>query len=370
MQKLRLTLALIFVATAGISALSLLLPKPSDAELALYYSPVATSVALVDVLLAMGSAVLFLLALRNFKPDLKPAYRLLAFSTLAVGLGLLIFPYIEYYGLWENLWLNMASYLQYLIGAPLMYLGVRLFYKKVGLNGWTASLLVALGLIVLFSAAHPLLPYDGAWEGALTLTQYNLFKIVTVIPFALYGIAAYMAIRLRQRTGHEYKASFNWLSAGLVFYVLNTLGIILIEVIGYENPYYADRLYTIPAILGDLCLLFAGYCFAAIGLPKTSKKSADEVTSMDIIIHAAGMASDQTKVDQYLDDMRIVTAHLQPGQTLTGADQEKLRGVYLKIEDHLVRSDPLRSFQKDNLRSEISKRFSLDGKSNTFWPSL
>src|SRR5687768_3328227 len=100
MNNLRMTLALIIVATMGISTLSLLLPRPADAEISQYYSPIATSVVLIDVLLAVGSAVLFLLALRNFKPDLKPAYRLLALSTVVVGVGLLIFPYIEYYGLW------------------------------------------------------------------------------------------------------------------------------------------------------------------------------------------------------------------------------------------------------------------------------
>ncbi len=370
MKKLRSTLALIFIATVGVSALSLLLPKPADAEISQYYSPVATSVVLVDVLLAVGSAVLFLMALRYFKPELKPAYRLMAFSTLAVGVGLLIFPYIEYYGLWENLWFNMASYLQYLVGAPLMYLGVRLFYKKTGLKGWASSLFVALGLIVLFSAIHPFLPYDGAWEGAFTLTQYNLFKIVTVLPFVLYGVAAYMAARLRQHTGQEYASAFNWLTIGLAFYVVNTLGIILIEVIGYENPYYADRLYTIPAILGDFCLLFAGYCFAAIGAPKTSRKEAGQVTSMDIIIHVAGMASDQSKIDQYLDDMRIITSKLQPGQPISDADQNKLRGVYLKIEEFLVRSDPLRSFQQTKLRTEVAKHFRLGDKNDTFWPTL
>jgi len=368
MNKLRITFALILVATVGISALSLLLPKPADAEISQYYSPIATSVVLVDVLLALGSAVLFLMALRNFKPDLKPAYRLLAFSTIAVGVGLLVFPYIEYYGLWENLWFNISSYLQYLIGAPLMYFGIRMFYKKVGLSGWASSLIVALVATVALSLIHPFLPYDDAWP--LTLVQYNLFKIVTIIPFALYTIAAFMTLRLRRRTGNEYKGAFSWLSVGLFFYSINTLGIILIEVIGYENVYYADRIYTIPAILGDACLLLAGYCFAAIGLPKTSKISGESVSSMDVIIHAAGMASDQTKIDSYLDDMRLISAKLGPEQTPSPEDQKKLRDVYLKVEDFLVRSDPLRSFKKDTLRTDISKHFNLETSNSTFWQQL
>ncbi len=369
MKNLRITLALIFAATIGISALSLLLPKPADAEISQYYSPIATSVVLIDVLLALGSAVLFLIALRNFKPDLKPAYRFLAFSTLAVGLGLLVFPYIEYYGLWENLWFNASSYLQYLVGAPLMYFGIRMFYKKVGLGGWGSSLVAALGLIALFSLIHPFLPYDNAWP--VTVIEYNLFKIVTIIPFALYAITAFMAFRLRQRTGEGYKSAFNWLTIGLVFYAINTLGIILIEVIGYENIYYANRLYTIPAILGDLGLLFAGYCFAAIGRPKLARGIGETVTSMDIIIYVAGMASDQTKIDAYLDGMRSVTINLSPGEELTAEDQKKLQKSYVQIENFLIHDDPLRSFDKDTLRKDIVTRFGLAERgSGTFWPNL
>jgi len=369
MKKLRIVLALILAATISISALSLLVPKPADADVRAYYSPIATSVVLVDVLLASGSAILFLMALKNFKPELKPAYRLMAFSALAVGVGLLIFPYIEYYGLWDNLALNMASYAQYFVGAPLMYFGVRMFYKKVGLGGWGASLITVIVGIVVCSAIHPFLPYDNSWP--LKVWQYDLFKVVAIIPFVLYGIAAFLAFRLRQRTGDEYKAAFNWLTVGLGFYVVNTLGIILIEIIGYNNPYYADRIYTAPAILGDLGLLLAGYCFAAIGLPKTVVKRGGAASSMDIIIYAAGMASDQTKIDSYLDDMRVVTSNLKPGEAPSGADQTKLRDVYLKIEDFLLTGDQLRTFNKDDLRKNIVKRFRLAEQADTtFWTTL
>lgn len=368
MKNLRLMFAGILVATIGVSAASLLLPTPADAEISQYYSPFATSVVLVDVFLAVGSAVLFLVALRNFKPELKPAYRLLAFSTIAVGVGLLIFPYIEYYGLWDNLFLNLASYLQYLVGAPLMFFGVLMFYKKVGFKARTPLIAAAAG-IVLVSAIHPFLPYDGAWEGAFDVLQYNLFKIVTIIPFVLYGVTAFMAARLLGRTGQEYRAAFIWLTVGMVFYVLNTLGIILIEVIGYENAYYADRLYTIPAILGDLGLLLAGYCFAAIGRQKVASQ-AQNVNSVDIVIYTAGKVADRTKIDIYLDDVRSVTA-TSGTQQLGPEDQQKLRDAYLKIELFLVSEDPLRSFDKDNLRAEISQHFSLEKNSHqTFWHSL
>lgn len=371
MRSLRVVLALIFVATVGIAAASLSLPTPADAEISQYYSSFGTSVVLVDVMLAWGAAMLFLMALKRFKPELKSAYRLLAFSALAVGLGLLVLPYIEYYGLWDNLGLNMATYLQYLVGAPLMYFGVRLFYKRLGLTGWFMSPLAALGAIALLALIHPLLPYDNSWEGVLDITQYNLFKIFTIIPLALYVFAAFMAARLRMRVGREYVAAFSWLTVGLTFSALNTLGIILIEVIGYNNFYYEGRAYEVPAILSDLCYVFAGYYFAAIGRPRAALGKDGVVTSIDIIVYLVAKASDKSKIDPYLDGLREVTAQLGPGKVPGPADQNKLLHVYLKVEQALITGDPLRTFSKEQLRAEVSDYFGLEQRGkDTFWPEL
>ncbi len=361
-------IAAVFGSTLFISGLSLLLPSPKDATVLKDYSSVATSVVLVDVMLAWGSAIFFLLALRRFRPELKRAYRLLALSTLAVGLGLLVFPYIEYYGLWDNVWLNMSSYLQYLVGAPLMYAGVRMFYKKMELKGWQSSIVVAILGILVCSAIHPFLPYDNSWP--LARWQYDLFKVVAIIPFVLYAAAGLMALRIRRQTGREYRQAFTWLVIAMAFYVVNTLGIILIEVIGYDHAYYSDRIYTAPAILGDLCLVLAGYAFAAIGVPRNTRKQS-EVTSVDIIVHTAGMASNQALIDAYLDNLRIITANRTPGKPLTDGDEVTLQKTYLDIENFLVNSDPLRKFTRESIRLSVALYFGLDEKStDTFWPSL
>lgn len=371
MKKLRMILALIVVGTIGVSLLSRVLLEPTGV-VSEFYSETAVSIVLVDALIAMGSAVLFLLALRHFKPELKPAYRLIALSTLGVGLALLVFPYIEYRGLWENVWWNMSSYLQYLIGAPLMYFGVRMFYKRAGLGGWESALVSLLLVIVALAFVHMMLPMDYATYWPFSELKFNFFKLVTLIPIAAYGLAAYMAFRLRLRAGGEYSGALTWLSIGLLFYVVANVGVALIELIGYENAYYSSRYYTVPSIAGDLALLLAGYCFAAIGRPRGAEVNSDEpVTSMDLIIYAADKASDRNKLEAFLDDMRLVTSHVHPGEVPGADDQKKLKTVYLNIENFLVTSDPLRTFKKDELRAEIEQHFGLSQRGkDTFWPSL
>lgn len=378
MKKSRIALALIILGAFGISALSLLLPKPADAEIRQYYSPLATSVVLIDVILAVGAAILFLMALKNFQKELKPAYRLMAFSALAVGIGLLIFPYIEYYGRWDIIWFNVGSYAQYLVGAPLMYFGLRAFYKRVGLSGWASKAwLVALAIAVL-SFVHALLPHFDVWPDFSEL-GYDFFQIVTIIPLVAYLVATYMAFRIRRHIGQAYQLAFGWLAFGLALYVFNTGGIVVLETVGYENWYFENRVYTAPAILGDFGLVMAGYYFAVVGLPRQagfisrlfSGAGGQDVSSADLIIYASSLSSDREKIDSYLDGMRALTAQHASGQPFSVSEQKTLMGVYLSVERQLLTDDKLRSFTKEGLRSDISKRFSLDKQADrTFWPML
>jgi hypothetical protein len=92
---------------------------------------------------------------------------------------------------------------------------------------------------------------------------------------------------------------------------------------------------------------------------------------MDIIIHVSRMASDQSRVEAYLDDMRMVTSHVRPGEVPNPEDQKILRSVYLNIENFLVNDDALRTFKKDELRADIAQHFKLAERGGkTFWPSL
>jgi len=370
MKNLRRLLAFIIVGTLAISALSLLLPKPMDAEVRMYYSPIATSVVLVDVLLALGSAVLFLLALPRFKKELKPAYRLMAFSTMAVGVLLIMFPYIEYYGLWDVLFWNIASYAQYLIGAPLMYFGVRMFYRRLGLRGWASSLWIVVGVVAILSVAHAFLPHFDVWPD-FSEHMYDVFETVTILPLVVYAASAYMVLRVRQHTGQDYNMAFTWMIIGLAFYVFNTAGIVVLETGGYENWYFNNRVYTYPAIAGDLSLVFAGYCFASIGRRTARSTAGGAVSSIDIVTYVAQMASDETQIDPYLDVLRAMTSHMEPGHVLTDAEQVRLRGVYLNIENYLVSRDALRNFTKEQLRENVAAHFALDtAEHTTFWPTL
>jgi hypothetical protein len=376
--KLRLLVLVIVVVALGVGSAWLLLPVPATSASDAFYSPLGTPTTLVDLMLAIGGGVLFLRALRNFKKELKPAWRMVALAQFSLGTLTIVFPIIEYYYLWPNTWWNMSSYLAYLAGSIFMYFGMRKFYKILGLRSRITSV-VLMGIIVLSAwILHAFISHPPTF---FTERQYDWFEVVPLVPILAYSAAAYMAFRIRSKVGREYKKSFGWLTVGLSLQAVSTIAIGTLELIGYENWYFASRAYEIPTIIGDIGILTAAYYFNAIGLPTNrislmrrllGRPGTSIVTSVDIIIYAAGMASDVSKINAYLDGMRLVTARHQTGDSLSEQDQQKLYDVYAHVEKYLTSEERLRTFDVAGLRADIAQHFSLDQNNigQTFWARL
>jgi hypothetical protein len=293
----------------------------------------------------------------------------------------MLYPYIEYYNLWENSFFNLSSYVGYFAGAILMFLGARRFYKTLRLKSRAASIWVVFGLIVVGWIIHAFLPHDpslAADQGA-TESAYDTFEVFTVLPLVAYGAALYLIFRIRQKVGKAYQKAFTWLAIGIGLQWLSALNIAVLDVIGYHNWYFATRVYFIPAIFGDIGLLAAAFQFNAVGLPyqkgwlRGSSVKRQDVSSVDIIVYLAGKVADPSQIDQALDPLRSITSRTQPGSPLTldDTDQQVLLKVYLDVEGYLVTKDTLRSFSKKQVRQDILQRFAPDtAGAATFWPLL
>ena len=373
-NKLRLAVVLIIFIALGVASIWLLLPPANESGK--FYSPFGTPTTIVDLVLAIGGGVLFLRALRNFKEALKPAWRSVALAQFALGTLTLLFPIIEYYYLWPNVWWNMSSYLAYLVGSMFMYLGMRKFYKILGLQSRVTSIIL-IGITILVGwGLHAFIPHPVTWD-QFTEHQYDLFELIPLVPIVCYSASAYLTLRIRAKVGAEYRRAFGWLAVGLTIQAGACISIGILELVGYDNWFFNSRAYEIPNILGDIGILTAAYYFNAIGLPasRTSMwrrlmgaSDIRQTTSIDIILYVAGMASDSSKIDGYLDSKRLVTA-LQEGND---NDREALYDAYIHIEKYLVDEERLRSFTTKGLRADVTEHFGLDAGNSgeTFWPRL
>jgi hypothetical protein len=76
--------------------------------------------------------------------------------------------------------------------------------------------------------------------------------------------------------------------------------------------------------------------------------------SLDMVTRAASLASNVTHIDPILDEVRMVTAKLEPGETISNDDNAKLIHAYLQIEEYLITKESLRTFTKEDLRGKYT----------------
>lgn len=100
--SLRLLAGIVAGVSVGAALIWFAVPRPAGAETTVLYSPFGAPLSIFDALIALGGALLFFLALKNFRPELKSAYRFIAVTQLVIGLGAMLFPYVEYYNLWAT----------------------------------------------------------------------------------------------------------------------------------------------------------------------------------------------------------------------------------------------------------------------------
>lgn len=81
---------------------------------------------------------------------------------------------------------------------------------------------------------------------------------------------------------------------------------------------------------------------------------ADAHTPLDAVTALASLVSKPADIDASLDEVRRLTANLDPGQQFSRQATEKLLDVYLAIEQYLITSDPIRTFQQTELRSRLT----------------
>jgi hypothetical protein len=87
---------------------------------------------------------------------------------------------------------------------------------------------------------------------------------------------------------------------------------------------------------------------------KSQVPLSEATTVLEIVTNTAGLASNLRDIDPILDEVRLVTSSLKPGQTLSEEDDEQLIGAYLRLEEYLITREPIRSFTKEELRNRLS----------------
>ena len=77
--------------------------------------------------------------------------------------------------------------------------------------------------------------------------------------------------------------------------------------------------------------------------------------ALDLVITVAGLVSNQTAIAPLLERVHAIAAQLPPGALLANEDEATLFDIYLQLEKYLMTSDPIRTFNKQELRAKASR---------------
>jgi len=85
----------------------------------------------------------------------------------------------------------------------------------------------------------------------------------------------------------------------------------------------------------------------------TSQQSEIMTTALDLAMSAASLASNPTDIESLTGQIDLIAE--RSSTMLSPKDEETLFDIYLQIEHYLLTSDPIRKFNKIELRSKASR---------------
>ncbi|HKU18994.1 MAG TPA: hypothetical protein VJP80_07050 [Candidatus Saccharimonadales bacterium] len=352
--------AFIFVLACCLSALSFAAPEAKIANP--HAAHTRTAVAIFVATTFTGAALWFLAGLHSFKAGLRTAYRLLAVSMILFSVAYLQLPIIGLYDWWNSAWVNSGGVILPFVAAALfLYVGVRRFARELQMQSvvrkfWLITLLAIVLAAVFGAVAHQWGRYQ----------EQSLDTYIAVVAFALVYMAGAMILmfRITKVIGQAYHGAMRLLSialAALAFAAAHEI----VSTFAFPSgttPYEIYGIYLWPSVLTGILFVRASRAFSVLIAPQeaaaqhgTSAPATDR-DYIDSIIAVAGLASRPDAIDPMLDTMRVITSR-GDNAALTPSDKQQLVGTYNKLEAYLMRDDPLRTFTKQELRSQIAPAF-------------
>lgn len=320
----------------------------------------AVAIAFAASLTQLGGVGYFLSSLRSFKKELRRAYYLLA-------LGIFIFSFVQLLpsltlvpgivNLLTNPTVSAAAFLlPFLLGALLIYLGVRSFARLLETPSVWRSIWLVGGLSLAAAAAALLLPAN--LPAGTDVYTYRVYKASISLASwcGMFGLAAtILTFTIRRAIGPVYKNAMTWLAVALAVLTLTTFHEVIVKTYFLTSGYVTHQYSLWPYLAVGTLFLIAGYAFAST--KRQTLFISGNPSYLDIVVNVAKLASKPAEIDVTLDKVRAISAIHGTNDQLTTADKAALVDAYRKIEDYLLTKERLRTFTRDGLRANLPTDF-------------
>lgn len=338
------SIALTFLITA-IAMFAMPTPPPE------LFLAVATS------LFSFAAIPLFIMALKDFKHGLRRAYTVLCIGIVLYGIGQLQFPLFEIID--GTAWVDSgAVVLPYILSISCLFFGMRHFGKLVGLKSLWLSPWLAYGSGIAIAVLLGLIIQS---DQAIVL-QLEFFLAVILF------FSVMIALQIRATTAKRYRKALTFMVASLAMLVVAALHHAFTALVLGEDHWYVNSGLTLwPPLAAALLFMRVGYSFAIIRLSESTESAS--ASPINVITYVASFASNPPAIDKSLDTVRDITSTSASGDSTLSKQQEvALAGVYMELEEYLVKHEPLQKFTKESLREMVRTRFQFDqNNKSAFW---
>jgi len=348
-----------------LTGLSFLLPVPLGEERGDTAFHAQLAVTLLYALATVGGAVLFIAGLRRFKSHFKMAYYFICLGIVTIGLSSLQFALFDYLNAWQSWWFDYKfMYLPNVIGALLIWLGVRRFGNLLGIKSRLFSsvyIILAIAATVLIAIPIPHVYVERIFEW-----QFDAIAVFVIAAPMILGFAAAAVFLIKSNISLAYHRGLAWFGWSLVINVVAMVQDLILNYAGHNNWYVDSRLIILPFLTAAILSIRAGYLFMKIGMSEETVSATS--SPVDVIVYMAGLVSNPREIDVELDVLRQITATPGSGGQIDAKQEERLVQLYRQLEDYLVHHEPLRKFTTEDLRQVILGRFDISEKQNSpFW---
>lgn len=249
MRQAKKTLWCIIGLAIGLPVLSILAPKPSNSVLGTPEFLGLLAISVLQAVLHVGAAILFLMGLGGFKAVLHKAYRAICAGLVIFGSTFIQVPFFHFYNLFESAWYESGGLaLVYSLGTALVIWGLCTFAKGLGDTSLWVKPWFLLSLLALISIAGGFLANEQVfWSGFAAPLSSAVFSAAATV----------LALHVKSRAGAAYTNAMAWLFMALLFTTVSGIlsaGHTFLEI----RP---SSFQIIPSLLSGILFVKAGYAF-------------------------------------------------------------------------------------------------------------
>jgi hypothetical protein len=358
---MKLFTILLIVGAVALSAIAFTLPMPPRVN------PKEFSAQLFAIIMValwyFSAALLFLLALKDFKSEARRAYYLVSMGVVVIGIFSVAWLPIVTYLFNEKLVspFYATSMVVSSIGMGMIYGGVRRFSELVDATGrriswhWIIGVLAA-GILIIF-----LLPQSPGTPNALVNSglDNDLLHTGKWLEFCFCLLTIRLIWLIRGHLGKPYMRALwpIWTYAILDIFLLMS-GVLMEDFWAVSNEVYMS--IALGGMVLPLMLILAGYRFCRLYAyaPRVRKHLAPSL--VDLIVYVASLASRPRDIDPILDNLRRITALTQSKHDAQESNKRELERVYLQIEKYLITEEPVLGLSRESLRTRVDAYFNFE----------